>query len=57
MAAMKKFFKDELGTSAVEYGLMFTLIAIFVVTAVSFLGTTLSAKFSSAAHEMSMAGS
>jgi pilus assembly protein Flp/PilA len=35
------------GATAVEYGLMVALIAIVIIAAVTFLGTTLSGLFSS----------
>ena len=45
MERVKNFFKDESGASAVEYSLLVALIAMVIVTAVTSLGTTLSAKF------------
>ena len=48
---MKKliaFFKDEDGATAVEYGLMVALIAVVIIVAVQFLGTSVSTKFSEA---------
>lgn len=49
---IRNFLADESGISATEYGLMFTLIAIFVITAVSLLGTALNAKFNSVARSL-----
>ena len=46
---LKRFFLDEAGASAVEYGLLVALIAVVIMTAVSTLGTNLSTKFSSVA--------
>ena len=40
-----RFLKDESGATAIEYGLIAALIAVVLITAVSALGTTLSAKF------------
>ena len=41
-----KFFKDEEGATAVEYGLMVALIAVVIIVAVTFLGESVSEKFS-----------
>jgi len=46
---LKRFFLDEAGASAVEYGLLVALIAVVIMTAVSTLGTNLSTKFSAVA--------
>jgi pilus assembly protein Flp/PilA len=45
MERIKKFFRDEEGATAVEYGLMVALIAIVIIVAVSLLGSNLSSKF------------
>jgi pilus assembly protein Flp/PilA len=37
--------RDEKGATAVEYGLMVALIAVVIIVAVYFLGTTLSDLF------------
>ncbi len=42
---LKRFFKDEGGASAVEYGLLVALIAVVIVAAVTTLGTNLSGTF------------
>lgn len=41
-----KFIKDESGATAIEYSLIAALIGVAVISAVTMLGTTLSAKFS-----------
>ena len=46
---LKRFFQDEAGASAVEYGLLVALIAVVIITAVSTLGNNLSTKFNSVA--------
>ena len=48
MERMKNFFKDESGATAVEYGLLVSLIAVAIITAVSLLGGALSTKFDAA---------
>jgi pilus assembly protein Flp/PilA len=45
MERIKNFFKDESGASAVEYGLLVSLIAVVIILAVTAVGTDLSAKF------------
>jgi len=57
MKKLIRFFKDEEGATAVEYGLMVALIAVVVITAVALLGTNLSDKFSQVATNVSSAGS
>jgi len=49
MKKLIKFFKDEEGATAVEYGLMVALIAVVIIGAVTLLGTNVSQKFSQAA--------
>jgi pilus assembly protein Flp/PilA len=48
MERIRNFFKDESGASAVEYGLLVSLIACVIVLAVKGLGSTLNSKFSEA---------
>jgi pilus assembly protein Flp/PilA len=57
MKKMIRFFKDEDGATAVEYGLMVALIAAVVITAVTLLGTNLNAKFNTVATAVGNAGS
>jgi pilus assembly protein Flp/PilA len=45
MKAIRNFFKEETGASAVEYGLLVALIAAIIIVAVGLLGTNLSSKF------------
>jgi pilus assembly protein Flp/PilA len=40
-----KFAKDESGATAIEYGLIAALIAVVIISAVTALGSTISAKF------------
>jgi pilus assembly protein Flp/PilA len=53
---MKKFFKDESGASAVEYGLLVSLIAVGIIVAVTALGTSLKGVFNSAAATIAAGG-
>jgi pilus assembly protein Flp/PilA len=49
MSKIRSFFQDECGASAVEYGLLVSLIAVVIITAVTSLGTSVSGKFNQAA--------
>lgn len=42
-----RFFKDETGATAIEYGLIAAGISLAIIVAVQSLGGTLSANFSS----------
>ena len=46
---LQKFFKDESGATAIEYGLIAALIAVVIITAVTAVGTALSSTFSTVA--------
>ena len=45
MQALRKFALDETGATAIEYGLIASLIAIVIIGAVSALGNGLTATF------------
>jgi pilus assembly protein Flp/PilA len=49
MEKLIRFFKDEEGATAVEYGLLVALIAVVIIVAVALLGTNLSARFNAVA--------
>ncbi|MGO9176993.1 MAG: Flp family type IVb pilin [Desulfobaccales bacterium] len=57
MERVTRFFRDESGTSAVEYGLMFALITIFILTAVSMLGTSINGLFVNVGNQVLVAAS
>ena len=42
-----RFFKDESGATAIEYGLIVALIAVVIIGAVTAIGTTLNGTFTS----------
>jgi pilus assembly protein Flp/PilA len=42
---VSRFFKDESGATAIEYGLIVALIAVVIITAVTTLGTKLNTGF------------
>ena len=47
MILVKRFFADESGATAIEYGLIAAGIALAIITVVNNLGTTLNDKFGS----------
>ena len=49
------FAKDESGATAIEYGLIVALIAVMVITAITTIGTNLSAAFQTIADSTSAA--
>lgn len=51
----KKFWKDESGATVIEYALISALISIAAVTALNFLGTTLSDPFNAVALNIATA--
>jgi len=50
MERIKRFFKDEEGVTAIEYGLIAALIALVIIGAVALVGTNLSKVFASVAQ-------
>jgi pilus assembly protein Flp/PilA len=48
-----RFAADQSGATAIEYGLIAGLIAVVIISAVSTLGTRLSAKFNVIAANLS----
>lgn len=50
MEKILRFFKDEEGATAVEYGLLAALIAVVIIGAVQLLGGNLSATFTTVAN-------
>jgi len=47
MDLVRRFFKDETGATAIEYGLIAAGISIAIIVAVNGLGTNLNSKFTS----------
>ncbi len=56
MTNIKRFFKDESGATAIEYGLLAALISIVGITAFTAAGTAIEAKFDEAATAINGAG-
>jgi len=46
MQSLARFFKDEVGATAIEYGLIAAGISVAIIVAVNGLGTTLNGTFS-----------
>jgi pilus assembly protein Flp/PilA len=44
-----RFVKDDRGVTAIEYGLIASLIAVVIITSVTLVGTNLTAKFNAVA--------
>ena len=53
MQVFRKLLKKEDGATAIEYGLIAALIAVAAITAMSSLGTNLSATFTKVSDKMS----
>ncbi|MGD0846815.1 Flp family type IVb pilin [Bradyrhizobium sp.] len=47
MRLIQKFWRDETGATAIEYGLIAAGIALAIISAVDSLGSRLNAKFTS----------
>jgi pilus assembly protein Flp/PilA len=45
MNIISRFFRDESGATAIEYGLIAALIAVVIITGVTAVGTSLNATF------------
>lgn len=45
MKSLKKLFKDESGATAIEYGLIAALIAVFIILALRGVGDALTDTF------------
>jgi pilus assembly protein Flp/PilA len=50
--ASKKFWRDESGVTAIEYGLIAALIAVGIVSAVTLIGDDVTAAFEAIAREL-----
>jgi pilus assembly protein Flp/PilA len=45
LAILSRFLKDECGATAIEYALIASLIAVFIIVAVQYVGTQVSTVF------------
>ncbi|WP_374279617.1 Flp family type IVb pilin [Novosphingobium sp.] len=55
MKFIKKFFRNEEGATAIEYGLIAALIAVAAITAMNGLGNQLQSTFNVTSGQMSTA--
>lgn len=53
--AIKRFWADEEGVTAIEYGLIAALIAVVIIAAVKIVGTQLDATFDKIGTELKTA--
>lgn len=49
---LNKFFKDESGATAIEYGIFAALISVVIITAVGTIGTELDTAFDSVVNAL-----
>ena len=52
MSKVVAFLKDELGVTAIEYGLIAAGISVVIITAVNMVGTSLNATFTDIATKL-----
>ncbi len=52
MTIFARFIKDESGATAIEYGLIASLIAVAIITGAGALGSNLSSTFSALATKL-----
>jgi len=52
MKTFKKFLRNESGATAIEYGLIASLIAVAAITAMTTVGTNLSGTFSNVSSKL-----
>ena len=52
MQKLARFFNDESGATAIEYGLIAALIAVAIITAVTSLGDNAASTFNDVAAQM-----
>ena len=52
MSTLSRFLSDERGVTAIEYALIASLIAVFVITAVQYVGTQISTVFTEVGNSL-----
>jgi Flp pilus assembly protein, pilin Flp len=55
LKTVERFFKDESGATAIEYGLIAALISVALITGASTLGNTLNNQFKWLSDKMNSA--
>lgn len=53
---LSRFYKDESGATAIEYGLIAALIALAIMVGAGALGNSIGAKFNGIADKLNTAG-
>ncbi len=56
MSFLRRLLRDETGATAVEYGLIVTLIAAAIIAAVTALGTNILVKYNTISANVTAAG-
>ena len=56
MAALKRFWRDDAGTTAIEYGLIAFGISIVIVAAVNAIGTDVKNMYTNVSGNLANAG-
>ena len=57
MKRIRKFFKSDLGATAIEYGLIAALIAVVIIAALQLTGNSLKQVFNNISTNLSSAAS
>ncbi len=52
MNNLKNYLRNDAGVTAIEYGLIAALIAVVIITAVTSVGTSLTATFTTIASKL-----
>jgi pilus assembly protein Flp/PilA len=52
MHTLRRFLKDESGATAIEYGLIASLIAVAAITAMTTVGTKLTGTFTNVSNKL-----
>jgi pilus assembly protein Flp/PilA len=52
LKVLQRFFRDESGATAIEYGLIAALIAVVIITAVTKVGGNLSNQFTNIGNKI-----
>jgi pilus assembly protein Flp/PilA len=55
MKRIKKFFKSDLGATAIEYGLIAALISVVIIAALQLTGNSLNAVFNTISSKLTTA--
>src|SRR3954454_2418434 len=56
MQTLRRFLKDDIGATAIEYGLIAALVSVVIIVALTTVGTNLTATFDSIGTALAPAG-